>query len=337
MSLEFGPVEAVRQTTDAGEAVDLHRQRVGFHGLTLTRKWAGPAAGPLTDRRIVLVHGFAQNRYTWHASTRSLSAWLAAQGYDVWNLELRGHGLSRGQTPAEARAGRFSAYVDDAATLAEALGPAFWLGHSLGGAVSYAAATRAQMRGVVGIGGLYSFAQANKSLNLLCQLSRLFGAGGDRAAAVLGTLSVKTRLAGQLLGRLYGISDVAGYAFPISGWAPGSMEPELLAERMERGFDWTNLSIWMDMAKWGQTGSPEWDADWAATQLPVLVVAGDLDHLMPPSDARMAYDRSGSHDKTWMLLDDYATGHHWGHVDLLLGKHARQFVWEPLRDWMAVR
>ena len=44
------------------------------------------------------------------------------------------------------------------------MGPAFWIGHSLGGAVSYAAATHAPTRGVVGIGALYSFAQANRAL-----------------------------------------------------------------------------------------------------------------------------------------------------------------------------
>ena len=28
--------------------------------------------------KVVLVHGFAQNRYTWHSTRRSMSAWLAA-------------------------------------------------------------------------------------------------------------------------------------------------------------------------------------------------------------------------------------------------------------------
>lgn len=323
-ALRPGPVEPVRQVTDAGATVALNKQRVQLDTLTLTRKWV-TEGGP----RVVLVHGFAQNRYTWHSSRRSFSAWLAAAGFDVWNFELRGHGLSRGQAHSE----RFSDYVDDAARVSRAVGPAFWIGHSLGGAVSYAAATQAPTRGVVGIGALYSFAQANRTLKVLCQLSEVL----KPASGVLGAMNVRTRLAGRLLGKLYGISDLAGYAFPISGWAPGSIEPDLLAERLEHGFDWTSLNVWMDMARWGASGQFEHDEAWGRTDTPLLVLAGDLDHLLPPGDARVAYERSGSKDKQFTVLDDYHTGHHWGHLDLISGTHAPRWVWEPVRAWMRER
>ena len=101
----------------------------------------GPSRGP-----VLLVHGFAQNRYSWHARLRSPSAWWAAQGFDVWNLELRGHGNSRseGQLGAET----FSDYVDDVDQALDALpGPAVVVGHSLGGAAAYAVAGRRAARG----------------------------------------------------------------------------------------------------------------------------------------------------------------------------------------------
>ena len=44
---------------------------------------------------VLLVHGFGQNRYTWHTSRRSFANFLAAEGYDVFNLDLRGRGRSR--------------------------------------------------------------------------------------------------------------------------------------------------------------------------------------------------------------------------------------------------
>lgn len=323
-ALTLGAPEQVEQVTDAGQRVRLHKQRAQLGTLTLTRKWA-VEGGP----RVVLVHGFAQNRYTWHSSRRSFSAWLAAEGFDVWNFELRGHGLSRGQAHSE----RFADYVDDAVAVGRAVGPAFWIGHSLGGAVSYAAATEAPTRGVVGIGALYSFAQANRTIKALCQLSEVL----RPASGILGAMNVRTRLAGKLLGKLYGISDIAGYAFPISGWAPGSIEPDLLAERLEHGFDWTSLNVWMDMARWGASGQFEHDAAWGRTDTPLLVLAGDLDHLLPPADARVAYERSGSADKQYRLLDDYTTGHHWGHLDLVSGTHARRWVWEPVGAWMRER
>ncbi len=314
----------VVQHAQHGEPVRLHKQHIRVDGrLALVRKFT--AAGP----KVVLVHGFAQNRYSWHSTNRSFSAWLAARGFDVYTLELRGHGNSRASQGPE----RFSDYVDDAVVVAEALSePAFWVGHSLGGGVSYAAATRVSLRGVVGIGALYRFAQANRTLHWLCRASTLI-----RGRRFLGNVSVRTRLAGNLLSKLYGISDIAGYAFPISGWAPESIEPDILAERLERGFDWTSLHVWLDMAKMGASGEFEYDDAWSRADVPLLCIAGDLDHLMLPADARVAYDRSGSKDRTWMLLDDWNTGMHWGHLDMVIGTHAPAVVWKPIHDWMTAR
>jgi pimeloyl-ACP methyl ester carboxylesterase len=329
--------EEVEQEVHRGVRVALRKERwvLGAEGseLGLVRKRARIGGGVGDELpKVVLVHGFAQNRYTWHASRRSMSAWLALQGFDVWNLELRGHGASKARGAPE----RFVDYVDDAAALAEALGgPAFWIGHSLGGAVVYAVATRAPMRGVVGIGAMFRFAQANRMLNALCQLSGVLRLG--QSSPVLGALNVRTRLAGRLIARLYSITDVAGYAFPISGWAPGSVEPEILAERLERGFDWTSLHVWLEMARWGVDGTFDYEEAWRRTVVPLLVIAGDLDHLMLPEDARSAYDCSPGPDRTLRVLDDYTTGVHWGHIDLLLGRHAPDHVWPLVADWMRGR
>jgi pimeloyl-ACP methyl ester carboxylesterase len=317
--------EEVEQLALPGQTVRLRKQRLRVDGrLAILRKFVRPD-GP----KVVLVHGFAQNRYTWHSPGRSLSAWLAARGFDVHVLELRGHGNSRAAGGPE----RFADYVADARVAARSLRePAFWVGHSLGGAAGYAVATETPVRGVIGLGALYRFGQANLALNVLCRLSNLV-----RGREILGGLSVRTRLAGQLLGRLYGISDIAGYAFPISGWAPGSIEPELLAERLERGFDWTSLHVWLDMARWGAEHDFDYAAAWKRTDVPLLVIAGDLDHLMPPDDARAAYDEAGSTDRRWVLMDDWNTGVHWGHLDLILGREAPRVVWPLLADWMHER
>jgi pimeloyl-ACP methyl ester carboxylesterase len=258
-----------------------------------------------------------------------MSAWLAAQGLDVYVLELRGHGNSRVSGAPE----RFADYVDDAAELAAAIGaPAFWVGHSLGGAVAYALATVVPVRGVVGIGAVYRFAQHNRVVNWITRVSHL-----ARVRGVFGALSVRTRAAGQLLGRLYGISDVAGYAFPVSGWAPGSLEPELLAERLERGFDWTSLHVWLDMSRWAHGGGFDYAEAWSRTDVPLFVITGDLDHLMPPEDARAAFSESASHDRTLLDLEPWNTGAHWGHLDLISGRSAPEHVWAPLRAWIAER
>lgn len=324
--LDVSGGEEVVQETHGGASVRLWKERIVIDGrIAVVRKRLAGLTGP----RVVLVHGFAQNRYTWHLSRRSLSAWLASEGFDTWNLELPGHGNSR--SPAGSPA--FAEYVADIRRVAEVMGePAFWVGHSLGGAVAYAAATVVPMRGVIGIGALFRFAQANLALKALCSFS-----GMMEGRRLLGALNVRTNLAGRLLARLYGITDIAGYAFPISGWAPGSIEEDLLAERLRTGFDWTSANVWFDMARWGVSGRFDYEDAWGTTDVPLLVLGGDLDHLMLPEDARTAYDLSGSTDRTWHLFDDYTTGVHWGHLDLIVGHAAPRFVWPMLRDWMRAR
>ena len=330
----------IEQRIDGDRVVMLRKERVrlppehpGAPALALVRKHAlgGPHRPP-----VLLVHGFAQNRYSWHTSQRSMSAWLAAEGFDVWNLELRGHGRSRhdGQQGAE----QFADYVADVLHAAASLpARAFWIGHSLGGAAIYgAAAVRpAASLGVVGIGGLYGFAQHNWLIRRLCRTTRrLAEAPGG---TLLQNLQIKTRMGGGFLARLYSVSDVAGYAIPLSGWWPGSIEPDLLEERLTRGFDWTSVTVWMEMSRWGAGAPFDYDPQWQVADMPLLVLLGDQDHLLMPGDGRLAYDRSASSDKTLTILDDYHHEVHWGHLDLILGRRAPGVVWPMIGDWMAAR
>jgi polyhydroxyalkanoate synthase subunit PhaC len=322
------------QATDGGERALLHKEIRILHGeapLGLVRKHL---PGGATKPAVVLVHGFAQNRYTWHCSTRSPSAWLAARGFDVWNLELRGHGRSRRDGGRGAE--RFQSYVDDMVHLARELpGPAYWMGHSLGGAAIYgAAATMRPLRclGVIGIAAVYRFAQENRFMNLLCRATHRLA-----RHPVLGQIEVKTRMGGNLLSSLYGISDVAGYTLPISGWWPGSIEPDLLRERLARGFDWTSVEVWKEMSRWAAQGHFDYEEQWAGTDVPLLVLLGDEDHLLPPSDGKEAYLQSGSRDKEMVVFDNYLHESHWGHLDLILGKRARKHVWSYAADWMEKR
>ncbi len=293
---------------------------------------------------VVLVHGFAQNRFSWHTRLRSFSGWLAARGWDVWNLELRGHGESRGE--GQLGAEDFDDYVLDVMAAARAIqmdfGSPFLIGHSLGGAAVYAASARLAAeghppRGVIGLAGIYGFGQGNPWIGTLCRLTHSIS-----SSSIFSKVQVRSRLLGKALGQLYGITDVLGYTFPISGWWPGSVEPELLAERLEHGFDWTSVRVWQEMSRWAATGrfdgrDVDYDDLWRGSEVPVLVVLGDKDHLLPPTDGRVAYERTGAADKELIELDPWSTGHHWGHLDIVLGQAAPRWVWSPVESWMAAR
>ena len=286
--------------------------------------------GPLAAERhgaggrapVVLVHGFAQNRFSFDCPQRSMARWLANQGWEVYNLELRGHGLSDGSAE-----GGFEDYVADLVEACAALDRPFVVGHSLGGAVAYGAASRVSMRGVVGIGAIWQFAQHQRFLRLVSRLTL-------KMPILLNRARVRSKAGGVVMSRLMGLSDTAAWWAPLSGWWPGSIEPDLLATRLHRGFDYTTVQVWLDMAGWAVSGDTV--ATWNANAPPLLCIVGDEDHLMPEGDARGAYDTHPG-DRTLLVLDDFKHEVHWGHLDLVLGRHAERFVWPAVDAWMRVR
>jgi len=96
--------QVIRADCPSGRSLALVRKRPGD----------GRVRAPL-----LLVHGWGQNRYSWHLSERSFANYLASRGYDVFNLELTGHGRSKefGTSPAH----RFEDYVEDAASVVRAV------------------------------------------------------------------------------------------------------------------------------------------------------------------------------------------------------------------------
>jgi polyhydroxyalkanoate synthase subunit PhaC len=289
------------------------------------------AAGGATGPAVLLIHGLAQNRFTWRVSGRSFPAWLASLGFEVLNLELRGHGDSRAYGAGNARS--FDEYVVDAVRVIDLCeAPPFLVGHSLGGAVGIAAATERRLRGLVHLAGVYGFAEHNRVLRSIARLTLL-------AEPVLrqAPVRVHTRWTGGLVARLYSLTDILGYGAPIAGWSPGSIERDLLEERLVSGFDWTSVEVWLQMSRWA-TGEPlAWAEAFRALDVPLLVACGDADPLVRPADARRCHDESGSSDKELVVFDRFDHKVHWGHVDLILGQRAPEVVWPKLAGWMSQR
>src|ERR1700740_2557021 len=102
---------------------------------------AAGAGGQGTRAPVLLVHGFGQNRYAWHLPSRSFANYLASAGYDVFNLDLRGHGRSRqlGAQPCTSAEDYVREDLPSAVDEVRALSggrSVFLVGHSLGGIVS---------------------------------------------------------------------------------------------------------------------------------------------------------------------------------------------------------
>ena len=123
---------------------------------------------------VMLVHGLGQNRYTWTLSKRSLENYLIANGFETFNIELRGHGLSRANGsdyPEE-----FETYLNyDMPAFMEAIvqltkgRKVFYMGHSLGGSIAYCVGARLQenLAGIISIGGPFNMAEGNRLLKAI--------------------------------------------------------------------------------------------------------------------------------------------------------------------------
>ena len=334
-----GAVEIV-EAWDVQEVVDtLHVVSLRREALRLDAAGEDPPLaiertvlpGGATRPPVVLVHGFAQNRFTWRISGRSLAGRLAEAGHEVLNLELRGHGNSRRYGAGNAR--RFEEYVRDLVRVVDACETApFALGHSLGGGVIVAAATQRSLRGLVPIAGVFTFGRHNATIRGLAALSLAL-----ERVLLLPSVRLSTGWAGQLLAELYGLTDIAGYGLPLAGWTPGSMERHLLEERLVKGFDWTSIEVWLQMSRWALGEPFAWGAAFSRVDVPLLVIAGDRDPLLPPEEARACYEASGSTDRRFVVFDAWEHGGHWGHLDLLLGRRAPEVTWPTILDWLAAR
>jgi polyhydroxyalkanoate synthase len=304
--------------------------------LAMVRKRAA-ANGGGTHAPVLLVHGFGQNRYAWHLPARSLANHLAAAGFDVFNLDLRGHGRSRQLGARRCRS--VEEYVQEDLPIAveevQALSGSreiFLVGHSLGGLVSYGAAPHlaGAIRGIASLGAPYQFTRGSLSLTAVSVLvSALAGAGIPIANAPLSIKHV-----GVALNVLRHVAESPLYPIPWRGWHRGALEPEVLEQHFALAFDRAGLGELQEMFSWGNAGRFLGDEAYVERfekmDVPLLVLAGIHDDLASPASVRPAYERSRSRDKTYAALP-------LGHIDLLVGREAPLMTWSALRRWLEVR
>ncbi|MEM9696546.1 MAG: alpha/beta hydrolase [Myxococcota bacterium] len=290
---------------------------------------------------VLLVHGYGQNRYAWHLPSRSFVNHLAHRGFDVFNLDLRGHGRSRHLGARPPR--NLADYVreDLPCAVEEVLALSgfdrlFLVGHSLGGLISYAAAASLGnvVAGIVTLGSPYQFTRGSRFLthagSAMLSLDRFLRL--DDQAVPLKAFGEAMRLA-----RVFVESPI--FPLPIRGYAPKSMEPHILGQHMSLAMDIGSVAVMrvlfrraaQDRATGHRLGVLfGYAASFEALDVPLLAIAGALDGLAPPEAVRPAYERSSSTDKTFRSFPR-------GHIDLLVGRDAPLTVWPVVSNWLVER
>ena len=330
--------ETVQQSVNGAEMATLIKDVVmtpGASPLGMVRKRPLSEA---THGAVMLLHGFGQNRYVWHSTRRSFSTCLAAAGWDVFNVDLRGAGRSR--RFGARGASLLTEYIQEdlpscvqEATTLSGQSRVYLIGHSMGGIVAYGAAAtslRDRVAGIVSLGSPYLFGEGSPLLRSI--------SGALRALRFTGVFDSNPALPLRWVGRHFHrrrrVWDARSIPFPIRPWMPGSVEDEVLDEYLRRAFDWTTLGIAFDIFRAGyeQAANHLSEIRLAFEYLdrPLLVIAGSEDGLAPPTSVRPAYDRSRSRDRTYRVFPA-------GHVDLVLGRSAPYTVWSTVLDWLGRR
>jgi len=243
-------------------------QLEGSRGLTLY--WQAWLPEETPKAVVVLAHGLAEHsgRYA-HVAEH-----LVAHGYAVYALDHRGHGRSQGR---RSQVGRMDYLVDDLHRFAAQVrldqpGKAYFLlGHSMGGgiALAYAVAYQDELRGLV-----------------LSGPAVLFEAVSPLQAWAVKILSALTP----------GMPLVA-----LDGTAV-SRDPEVV-----RAYDGDPLNyrgkIPVRTVAEMTRSAEQLNAKLGSLRLPVLLLHGAEDRLVPAKASRLVHDRASSPDKTLRLYD----------------------------------
>jgi pimeloyl-ACP methyl ester carboxylesterase len=299
---------------------------------------AATAGGTLggTLAPVLLVHGFGQNRYAWHLPARSFANHLAWAGFDVFNLDLRGHGRSR-HLGAHRCSSVYDYIEEDLPAAIEEVHalsgkrPVWVVGHSLGGLVAYAAAPRLQgaIAGLASIGSPYQLSRGSLTLGAVSLFLRALEiAPIPNAPLPLAPVGLTMRL-------MHRFAESPLYPLPFRGWHAGSLEPHVLEQHFRLAFDRGALAEMTDLFAFDKGGAlgrrqAEYIAQFEALDIPLLVIAGANDDLAPPAAVRPGFVRSRARDKTYRALP-------LGHIDLLVGRDAPLMTWSLVEGWLKKR
>ncbi|MGE0614010.1 MAG: alpha/beta hydrolase [Bacteriovoracia bacterium] len=299
--------------------------------------------GPKRNHPILLAHGLAANRTTFDLTEEySLARALAAQGYDVWCLELRGHGKS---DRANMFAGRhFGWTVDDYFTgeiplaiqhILEKTGQprVHWIGHSLGGLLLYAMMARredAKLRSGICIAGSIDYSASKSQYHMFAKLK----AGARWVPA--GPIHWLTNLTAPFTQRFKNSLEAFNY------WQ--SNTPDRPARILQaNNFHPVSSGVLIQMASLFEGGGFK-SADGKVryidgvpqSKLPVFALAGDEDRQCPADAVKLGFEHVASPDKQYKCYGiENGEPDHYGHFDLIIGKRAKDEVYPDILKWLA--
>ncbi len=291
---------------------------------------------------IVLCHGISSNHHFWDlAPGRSLALDLQARGYDVWNLDLRGHGFAERLQSGRRQRGPWT--IDDygrhdlpaafahiqEVTGAERLA---YVGHSMGGmvlALYLAGEPAPPLSSAVVVASPLDFTDPDRVTRLML--------GNTWLARLLPSLDTPTGAA-----LLAGYDDHAPLRLNrmlynpenISDKADRRLLMRRVASPLYRGEARQFALSTHDGAFRAMDGTVVADALGEVT-VPMLFFAGRADRVANPDRVRVYYEAVGSEEKA-LVIASVANGFagDYGHLDFAAGDDAPVDIFARIAAWV---
>ena len=290
---------------------------------------------------MLAVHGISSNHRFWDLDgDHSLAAWLSREGFDVWLLDLRGHGQARTAPDGSPQHpgwniddyGRYDvpAAVDHVRACTGR--SVAYVGHSMGGIVAAIALATGSttFSSLVAVGSPVAFPPEANPLMKLAKLG--FGFGGATmlriGTPILGDLAAFLGPAtpGRLHERLYNPANLE----------PWTVDPMLqtIVSPLWRG----EMRQFSRMLREGRltdaTGQIDYLAQLRAVTVPTLIIAGAGDQVAPPGSVAPWVDALGGPTRFVTAGKATGFGEDYGHLDLGLGRDADREIFPMIAAWL---
>ncbi|TNE84208.1 MAG: alpha/beta hydrolase [Deltaproteobacteria bacterium] len=305
--------------------------------------WAHVQRYPGEGEAVVLVHGISSNHHFWDLMPgRSLALYLSERGYDVYNVDLRGHGFAR--RGADGKRQKVGWTVDDygafdVASVVEhirksrGLDEVHYVGHSMGGmvlAVYMALHPQPHLASAVAVASPLDFRDPDPAMQKMLKnawIAKLFGYTPTPAGARF----------------LVGF----GYKAPFHGdeWVlnPDNYEKEAYKATMRRvvsplsrgEVDQFGLIARSDNEFVSENGRTKYRESLGHVRVPMLFLAGRADRIVSPDRVKGFYEAVGSREKEFVVAGrENGFAGDYGHLDFGTSDHAEAEVFPRIEAWI---
>jgi len=308
-------------------------------GFELALKRVAPKGRAPIGRPAVIVPGYGMNAFIFgfHPSGRSMEEYLAAEGLEVWSVDLRGQGQSRDHARGPRAWGLAELAVDDLGVAIRGVlertktgaRDVDLVGCSLGTSLAFAhvgCVPEAPVRCLVSMGGLVTWVKVHPLL---------------KAAFASPWLVSKIKLRGtRTLARalLPTIGRRAPWA--LSFYIHGQSTDLTHADAMVQTVEDPVATVNRDIAEWIGRGDlvvrgVNVSARVRAMKNPLLCIVAKNDGIVPPETARWVYESMASEDRVLVEVGDARTPI--AHADLFVSHVAQERVFAPLARFLVDR